>query len=164
MKSLRPAWVVLVLTVVAVSAAATLYSQTRRRGLTEAQAKEIHDLFVGDDAASYRLSLPVFEGGKATRSEVYGTLPLDRVRQIAVRKNLPLRGDVQVHAVIIQGTGGDGGKGGSGGQGGTGGVSGTAGGSMQTTPTNKIERLKQILRGLDQRRYQLLVEEAPAAK
>lgn len=166
MKALRPVWIIVVLAVVAVSATA-LYSQARHRTLTAAQAKEIHDLFVGDDAASYRLSLPVFEGGKVKRTEVYGALPLDRVRQIATRKNIPLRTDVQLHAVIIQndgGDGGNGGSGGSGGQGGTGGTSGTAGGSMQSTPANKIDRLKQILRGLDQTRYQLLVEEVKATK
>jgi hypothetical protein len=149
----RPAWVIAVFVVVAVSATAALYSQTRRRSLTAAQAKEIHDLFVGDDPASYRLSLPVFEDGKVKKTEVYGAMPLDRVRQVATRKNVPLRTDAQIHAVIGQNTGGTGG---------TGGVSGTAGGSMQTTPGNKIERLKQILRGLDQTRYQLLVEDVKA--
>jgi hypothetical protein len=151
----RNTWVIVVLALVAVSATATLYSQTRRRSLTAAQAKEIQDLFVGDDAASYRLSLPVFEGGKVARTETYGALPLDRVRQIGTRKNIALRADAHVHAVVIQNTGGTGG---------TGGVSGTAGGSMQTTPTNKLERLRQILRGLDQSRYQLLVEDAKAQK
>ena len=154
-KAWRPAWVIVVFAVVAVSATVALYSQTRRRGLTAAQAKEIRDLFVGDDPASYRLSLPVFEGGKVTKTEVYGALPLDRVRQVATRKSLPFRTDAQVHGVVIQNTGGNGG---------TGGTSGTSGGSMQTTPGNKIERLKQILRGLDQTRYQLLVEDAKAAQ
>ena len=59
-------------------------------GLTPEDAAEIRDLFIDDDESRYRLTLPVFEGDRPVGTEVYGSLPLSEVRQIASRQDITL--------------------------------------------------------------------------
>jgi hypothetical protein len=129
-------------------AVAVGFAASCRRALSADQAAEIRDLFVGDDPASYRLVLPVFEDGRVVRTEVYGSLPLDRVQQIAVRQGIDLREAAQIHAVIVHGAN-NGGAGSGGGGGGT----------MQSTPAKKLDRLHEILRRVNPQQYQLVVEQ-----
>ena len=131
-------------------------------GLTPEDATEIRDLFIDDDESRYRLTLPVFEGDRPVGTEVYGSLPLSEVRQIASRQDITFRPEAQVHAVIIDGfPGGQAGAGGAGGNGGAGGTGGSGGHGPRATPqpsANKIEHLRQII--FKTTRYQLLIEES----
>ncbi|HWN42835.1 MAG TPA: hypothetical protein VNW71_11475 [Thermoanaerobaculia bacterium] len=134
------------------TASQVLLGGCRERELSEAQATEIRDLFLDEDANSYRLQLPVFENGKATRTEVYGALPLDQVRLIASREGVEFQPDLQI---AIWDLGGN--TAGNGGQGGVAGVGGGSGGSMETTQSKKIDRLRSILQEMDPKSYQLLI-------
>ena len=118
-------------------------------GLSAEDAAEIRDLFVDDDESRYRLTLPVFEGDRPVGTEVYGSLPLSEVRQIASRQDITFRPEAQVHAVIIDGL--------PGGAGGTGGSGGHGPRASPQPSANKIEHLRQVIFRTTQ--YQLLVEE-----
>jgi hypothetical protein len=131
------------------TASQVLLGGCRERELSEAQATEIRDLFVDEDPASYRLVLPVYENGKPTETtEVFGALPLDRTRTIAETHGVRFDANKVIAAFDFAGNGG---------QGGVAGAAGTSGGSMETTPTGKIDRLRSILQELDPEKYQLLV-------
>lgn len=119
-----------------IAAVACRTGSGERGALTSAQVSRIQAVLESEDGPQYyRVNLPVFEGDRITGSRTYGSLPLNRVREIGSSNRVTVREAGYIHAMW---SGVDDGKGAN---------------SMHTTRTRRFDEIREILRRSDPQAY-----------